>query len=53
VVEGVLEKLLIVDDIPEIRKQLKWGLGKAYRILLAGSVDEALKLFDENSPKVR
>jgi two-component system NtrC family response regulator len=48
----VLEKLLIVDDSPEIRKQLKWGLGKQYRILLAESVDEALKLFSEHQPKV-
>jgi two-component system NtrC family response regulator len=47
-----LEKLLIVDDSPEIRKQLKWGLGKEYRILLAESVDEALKLFQQHEPKV-
>ena len=30
-----MEKLLIVDDNTEIRKQLKWGLGKDYTILLA------------------
>ena len=47
-----LEKLLIVDDSSEIRKQLKWGLGKEYRILLAESVDEALKLFEQHAPKV-
>ncbi|HEY5672705.1 MAG TPA: PEP-CTERM-box response regulator transcription factor [Malonomonas sp.] len=47
-----MEKLLIVDDSPEIRKQLKWGLGKDYRILLAESVDEALKLFEQHEPKV-
>lgn len=47
-----MEKLLIVDDSPEIRKQLKWGLGKEYRILLAQSVDEALKLFADHTPKV-
>lgn len=47
-----MEKLLIVDDVPEIRKQLKWGLAKDYRILLAQSVDEALKMFTEHSPKV-
>ena len=51
-VERVLEKLLIVDDSLEIRKQLKWGLGKDYRILLADSVDEAIALFDQNCPKV-
>lgn len=47
-----MKKLLIIDDSPEIRKQLKWGLGKNYRILLAESVDEALKLFKEHNPPV-
>ena len=47
-----MKKLLIVDDSREIRKQLKWGLGKEYRILLAESVDEALKLFAQHSPEV-
>lgn len=47
-----MEKLLIVDDSPDIRKQLKWGLGKEYKILLAESVDEADKLFNQHSPKV-
>ncbi len=47
-----MDKLLIVDDSQEIRKQLKWGLGKEYRVLLAESVDEALKMFDSHSPKV-
>jgi len=47
-----LKKLLIVDDSREIRKQLKWGLGKSYRVLLAESVDEALQLFTLHSPEV-
>lgn len=47
-----MKKILIVDDSREIRKQLKWGLGKEYRILLAESVDEALKLFEKHSPEV-
>ncbi|MFK5926912.1 MAG: PEP-CTERM-box response regulator transcription factor [Desulfuromusa sp.] len=47
-----MKKLLIVDDSQEIRKQLKWGLGKEYRILLAESVADALKLFDQHSPEV-
>jgi two-component system NtrC family response regulator len=50
--EGLLEKLLIVDDSLEIRKQLKWGLGKDYRVLLAESVEEALDLFAQHLPKV-
>ncbi len=47
-----MKKLLIVDDSREIRKQLKWGLGKSYRVLLAESVDEALQLFTLHSPEV-
>ena len=47
-----MEKLLIVDDSSEIRKQLKWGLGKAYKVSLAESVDEALKLFAQHQPSV-
>ena len=47
-----MKKLLIVDDSREIRKQLKWGLGKSYRVLLAESVEEALQLFTLHSPEV-
>ncbi len=47
-----MEKLLIVDDSNEIRKQLKWGLGKEYKILLAENVDAAIKLFQNHQPKV-
>ncbi len=47
-----MEKLLIVDDSSEIRKQLKWGLAKDYVVLLAESVEEAIKLFDKHSPAV-
>ena len=47
-----MEKLLIVDDSLEIRKQLKWGLGKDYKVILAESVDEALTLFPQHQPAV-
>nr|WP_320114273.1 PEP-CTERM-box response regulator transcription factor [uncultured Desulfuromonas sp.] len=47
-----MEKLLIVDDSPEICKQLKWGLAKEYQVLLAQDVGEALKLFSRHQPKV-
>jgi two-component system NtrC family response regulator len=47
-----VEKLLIVDDNAEIRKQLKWGLGKNYKVLLAEDVAEAMRLFTEHQPKV-
>ena len=32
----MMEKLLIVDDSDEIRKQLKWGLGQEYKVLQIG-----------------
>ena len=47
-----MEKLLIVDDNDEIRKQLKWGLGKEYKLLLAENVDDALKLYNKHQPQV-
>jgi two-component system NtrC family response regulator len=47
-----VENLLIVDDNEEIRKQLKWGLCKEYRIISAGDAREALTLFQAHQPKV-
>ncbi len=47
-----MEKLLIVDDSPEIHQQLKWGLKKDYRLLQAKDVGEALRLFRSHRPKV-
>ncbi|MEZ4600305.1 MAG: PEP-CTERM-box response regulator transcription factor [Syntrophotaleaceae bacterium] len=47
-----MEKLLIVDDSPEIHQQLKWGLKKDYRLLLARDAGEALRLFNEHLPDV-
>ena len=47
-----MEKLLIVDDNEEIRRQLKWGLGKGYNLLLAADADKALSLFEKHHPKV-
>jgi two-component system NtrC family response regulator len=47
-----MEKLLIVDDNDDIRKQLKWGLGREYEALMAKDVDEALALFGKHVPKV-
>jgi two-component system NtrC family response regulator len=47
-----MEKLLIIDDSEEIRKQLKWGLGKEYAIIQGGDGREGLELFREHAPKV-
>jgi len=47
-----MEKLLIIDDNAEIRRQLKWSLGKEYSIQLAGDAAEALNLFQKHRPAV-
>lgn len=47
-----MEKILIVDDTEEIRKQLKWGLAKDYEVLTAGDGKEALAVFFKHRPKV-
>lgn len=47
-----MEKLLIVDDNSDIRKQLKWGLSKEYDVILASDGKEAISLFKRHNPKV-
>ncbi len=46
-----MEKLLVVDDSEEIRRQLRWGL-KDYQVIQAGCVREALSAFEQHRPKV-
>ena len=45
-------KILIVDDSPDIRQQLKWGLSEDYTVLLAGDVNEGLGIFKKHQPSV-
>jgi two-component system NtrC family response regulator len=47
-----MEKLLIIDDNEGIGRQLKWGLGKEYDLLLSGNVNETVALFKRHRPKV-
>ncbi len=47
-----MEKLLIVDDNEDIRKQLKWGFAKDYEVMFAGDAKEALAIFKKKQPKV-
>ncbi|MDA8171003.1 MAG: PEP-CTERM-box response regulator transcription factor [Nitrospiraceae bacterium] len=47
-----MEKIMIVDDDEEIRRQLKWGLGSGYAVFQAGSRAEALSLLEKHKPKV-
>lgn len=47
-----MEKLLIIDDSEEIRKQLKWALAKDYAVFTAGDFKQAVALFRTHRPKV-
>jgi len=47
-----MENVLIVDDNPDIRQQLKWGLGDEYEILLAGDAPQGLAAFKKHQPTV-
>ncbi len=47
-----MESILIVDDDSGIRKQLKWGLDKHYKVLFAENGRKALELFKQHEPKV-
>jgi two-component system NtrC family response regulator len=47
-----MDKILVVDDSEDIRKQLKWGLGKEYDVSLAEDGKEAIAFFRKHRPKV-
>jgi len=47
-----MDKLLIVDDNEDIRRQLRWGIGKEYSLFLAADGTEALDLFRKQRPQV-
>lgn len=47
-----MEKLLIVDDNEDIRRQLRWGIGNDYALLLAADGREALEIFRKQQPQV-
>jgi two-component system NtrC family response regulator len=47
-----MEKLLIVDDSEDIRKQMKWGLSKEYEVSLAADREEAVAFIRKHRPRV-
>jgi two-component system NtrC family response regulator len=47
-----MENILIVDDNPDIRQQLKWGLCEQYEILLAGDASQGVTAFKKHQPTV-
>jgi len=50
--ENAMQKLLIVDDNAEIRKQLKWGLKADYTLLFAEDRKTAMRYFHQHRPGV-
>ena len=47
-----MESILIIDDDNGIRRQLKWGLDKDYKTLLAEDGSQAIELFKKHKPMV-
>jgi two-component system NtrC family response regulator len=47
-----MDKILIIEDNPDIQNQMKWGLSKELSVLQAKDRKSALKLFEKNLPKV-
>ncbi len=47
-----MEKLLVIEDDEDIVTQLKWGLSKDYRILIAEDRERALSLIKKEKPAV-
>ncbi|WP_338667643.1 PEP-CTERM-box response regulator transcription factor [Pseudodesulfovibrio methanolicus] len=48
-----MQKLLIIDDNEEVRRQLKWGLSRSnYELLFACDGAEGLALFEKHQPEV-
>ncbi|GFO56257.1 sigma-54-dependent Fis family transcriptional regulator [Geomonas sp. Red276] len=47
-----MQKILIVDDNEDIRRQLKWGLGSEYKVVVAADAREASAMFRAERPGV-
>ena len=47
-----MKKLLVVDDDPDIRQQLKWGLHQDFQLFLASDRGEAMACFQAEHPGV-
>jgi len=47
-----MEKILIVEDNPDIQRQMKWGLSKEFTVLPASDRKSAIALFEKNLPRV-
>jgi len=46
------DKLLIIEDDEDLRKQMKWGLSEEYEVFLAEDRSSAMELFKKEAPQV-
>jgi len=51
-IRGGLQSLLVVDDDPQILRQVEWALSNDYRVLTAGDRGAALEVFVKERPAV-
>jgi two-component system NtrC family response regulator len=47
-----MDKILVVEDNPDIQTQMKWGLSGELEVLQASDKKSALSLFEKHQPKV-
>lgn len=47
-----MEKILVVEDNPDIQTQMKWGISSELEVLQASDTKSALSLFEKHQPKV-
>jgi two-component system NtrC family response regulator len=46
------DKLLIIEDDEDLRRQMKWGLAQDYEVLLAEDRQSAIEIFNKENPPV-
>ena len=47
-----MEKILVVEDNPDIQTQIKWGLAKEFKIYQAADRVAAIQIFNKKKPSV-
>ena len=47
-----MDKILVIEDNPDIQSQMKWGLYKDFMVLQASERKSALHMFEKKPPRV-
>jgi two-component system NtrC family response regulator len=47
-----MDKILVIEDNPDIQSQMKWGLYKDFMVLQASERKDALHMFEKKPPRV-